>query len=204
MPCLRLHQVEPARRASFPGASGQPQQSHTGTQAQDDFVAVDSKPTSPRLANAGSQSPSHKANTTAAGSVQHGFDSSQAPAQSQPGLQSATDNSQNVSSHPQPDASDPFQQSLDALQAEHQHTAEQDASSGGPQTASDTHVQTDQQPMPSTSRQQLEAHVKQSRQALDASSPGKAESQTPSAASSGAAAVTDGPEAGRICCFVFF
>ena len=112
---LRLHQVEPARRASLPGASGQPRQH--GTQAQGDVVAMGSKPNSPRLEGASSQSPSHKAITAAAGSLHNGPNSNQAEDEAEPGLQSATGNSQNVSSQPQPDASDPFQQSLDALQA---------------------------------------------------------------------------------------
>lgn len=198
--------VEPARRTSSPGTPAHSQHSKASIKPHDDFVTVSSAPTS--LDTTNSQH-SNQAASSSSGQLPDGpqaasqstGQSSTSPARSELKTErqtNATGSAQtgNSTADVQPDVSDPFQESLNALQEEKQQSAHQAEASLQPKAGLDSHQQSGQRQSGSDSQQQQEVTPQSASDALKPSTSGKSSLHAPSVSSSAAAGVSNGPEAG--------
>ena len=201
--------MEPARRTSSPGTPAHSQQSKVSIKPHDDFVTVSSAPSSVDATNsqhsdqAAPSSSGHFSNGPQAASQSTGqlpTSAASGDPKSEPQAEQAnaigTAQADSSTVNAQPDAFDPCQQSLNALQEEKQHLADQTDSSLNSKAALDSHKQSGQKQLSSDIKQKQEATSSAASEALEPSTSGKSSLNAPSAASPAAAGVTNGAEAG--------
>ena len=198
--------MEPARRTSSPGTPAHSLHSKASVKPHDDFVTVSSAPSS--LDTTNSQH-SNQAASSSSGQLPDGpqaasqstGQSSTSPAHrelktEQQRKATGSPQTDNSTADAQPDVSDPFQESLNALQEEKQQSAHQAEASLQPKAGLDSHQQSGQRQSGSDSQQQQEVTPRSASAALKPIISCMSSLIAPSSSSSAAAGVSNGPEAG--------